>query len=300
MLRTVATLMDSAIDFAGLFPPAKMQMTDAIEEYLNLINGTENWIVNRFVCPATRLDELGKMLSTRNNTEAINLAVVSQGGLTLDTFETILESDAKLMNAFSIEFGQIATIEALELKVPTDDQLPKALKDLGSFSHIDVFAELPTDQSGFDGLAEVAATEWIGAKGRSGGIEPAMVPTSMLLAGFLKTCLDLQLRFKLTAGLHEPVRHFDKAVGTDVHGFGNVIGACLFHSAFDLSTSEIAEILERSELSWFEVSDDRIRIQNQDFSIDDLEEFRGDFEGFGSCSIQEPLEGMAKLGWLRD
>lgn len=292
--------MDSVIDYAGLFPPAKMPMADAVEEYLNLRNGTEKWIVNRFVCPAARLNEFGTVLSTQTNAEPIGIAVVGQGGLTLDLFETNLESDAKLMDAFINEFGHLATIEALELKVPADEQLPKALKDLESFSHVEVFAEVPMNQSGFDGLAEIASTEWIGAKGRSGGIEPAMVPSPMQLAGFLKTCLDLQLRFKLTAGLHEPVRHFDKAVGTDVNGFGNVIGACLLHSAFDLSTSEIAEILERIELSWMEFNDQSVRILNQDFSIGDLEEFRGDFEGFGSCSIQEPLEGMANLGWLRD
>lgn len=46
-------------DHAALFPPASMTMTEALREDRRLRAAPQRWLVRRFVCPLTRLEELG-------------------------------------------------------------------------------------------------------------------------------------------------------------------------------------------------------------------------------------------------
>lgn len=52
-------LLERLIDHAALFPPASMSMPDALAEDRRVRGGEAAWLVNRFVCPAARLGELG-------------------------------------------------------------------------------------------------------------------------------------------------------------------------------------------------------------------------------------------------
>jgi hypothetical protein len=52
-------LLERLIDHAALFPPASMSMPDALAEDRRVRSGEAAWLVNRFVCPASRLGELG-------------------------------------------------------------------------------------------------------------------------------------------------------------------------------------------------------------------------------------------------
>lgn len=50
------------IDYAGLFPPADLGMADAVAEYRAARAGAEAWMVERFLCPVGRLEELAAVL----------------------------------------------------------------------------------------------------------------------------------------------------------------------------------------------------------------------------------------------
>jgi hypothetical protein len=52
-------LLERLIDHAPLFPPASMSMEDALAEDARVRAADTGWIVGRFVCPASRLRELG-------------------------------------------------------------------------------------------------------------------------------------------------------------------------------------------------------------------------------------------------
>src|SRR5690606_4638017 len=78
---------------------------------------------------------------------------------------------------------------------------------------------------GMSGALDVLAEYDLRAKLRTGGATADAVPTERELADFLDACLDRQLPFKLTAGLHHPVRHTDAASGLEQHGFLNVLAA---------------------------------------------------------------------------
>src|SRR5580700_6454893 len=53
-------LLTELIDYAGLFPPAGLDMAAAVRNYASYLSGRYSWIVGRFVVPAGRLDEFAK------------------------------------------------------------------------------------------------------------------------------------------------------------------------------------------------------------------------------------------------
>ena len=52
------SLLDGIIDYAGLFPPARLPMDEAFSRFVEHRSSDDGWMLARFVCPAARLDEL--------------------------------------------------------------------------------------------------------------------------------------------------------------------------------------------------------------------------------------------------
>ncbi len=51
-------LLGRLIDHAPLFPPASLPLDEALEDHRRALASAESWMVARFVCPASRLDEI--------------------------------------------------------------------------------------------------------------------------------------------------------------------------------------------------------------------------------------------------
>src|SRR5262245_35312157 len=58
MLASVRALLTGIIDYAGLFPPAKLPFGEALRNYLRYCTEPESWMLGRFICTAARLREL--------------------------------------------------------------------------------------------------------------------------------------------------------------------------------------------------------------------------------------------------
>ena len=56
-MNPVHTLLRQSIDYAGLFPPAGLGMSAAVDNYLRYQTGPEAWALGRFIVPASRLVE---------------------------------------------------------------------------------------------------------------------------------------------------------------------------------------------------------------------------------------------------
>lgn len=50
MLRT---LLIHAVDYAGLFPPAKLDMETAVRNYASYQEGEHSWALGRFIVPVS-------------------------------------------------------------------------------------------------------------------------------------------------------------------------------------------------------------------------------------------------------
>ncbi len=55
---TVRALLAKSMDYAGLFPPAKLPLDETIAHYRDHLASPESWMLNRLVLPEDRLDGL--------------------------------------------------------------------------------------------------------------------------------------------------------------------------------------------------------------------------------------------------
>ena len=55
--RAIHALMSGLIDYAGLFPPAKLPMDKAVANYAKYLGSPESWMLGRFILPVSRLEE---------------------------------------------------------------------------------------------------------------------------------------------------------------------------------------------------------------------------------------------------
>ena len=55
--QSVRVLLANAIDYAGLFPPAALSMSEAVLNYAMYRNSNYNWMLGRFVVGISRLAE---------------------------------------------------------------------------------------------------------------------------------------------------------------------------------------------------------------------------------------------------
>jgi len=56
--RSLRVLLDSMIDYAGLYPPASLSMPDAVRKYESYRESEQAWMLGRFVVPAVQLGEV--------------------------------------------------------------------------------------------------------------------------------------------------------------------------------------------------------------------------------------------------
>ncbi len=294
MNASLERLLSGVIDYAGLFPPAQLDMSSSLEHYLRHKQGEEEWIVNRFVCPTSRLAELADALG-----EDTPLSVCGIGRPSQDrkSWDAALEQDAQDMNAFHERLPK-AEIEAYEIRIPAYRGLPQCIRDLKAFEGIDVFVELPWAAQMDDALSALADTEWLGVKARTGGAQADAFPSSDQLAGFLHGALSLDLDFKLTAGLHHAFPTRSDEMKVQMHGFLNVLTASTLIFSEDLPRAMAARILDDEDRLSFEFSNEGLRWRHHEAGLTEIEEVRDRFFGFGSCSIEEPLAELASEGLL--
>jgi hypothetical protein len=140
------------------------------------------------------------------------------------------------------------------------------------------------------------------AKFRAGGVTPEAIPAVQELAGFIVACAERRLPFKVTAGLHHPIRALHSltyrpdAPRAIMHGFLNVFLAAAFAWQGE---RDIEPILAETDPDAFRFGE---CAQWRDWSLDayQIREVRQRFaHSFGSCSFEEPVEGLQALGFLQ-
>jgi hypothetical protein len=56
--ESLRALLRNLIDYAGLYPPAALSLPVALTNYEQYLASPENWILNRLVLPATKIDDV--------------------------------------------------------------------------------------------------------------------------------------------------------------------------------------------------------------------------------------------------
>jgi len=300
----LSRLLSGSIDYAGLFPPASLPLSEAVETFKRYLNGRESWIVSSIVLPIDRLAEAARSLDDT----PFRLTAIPRRTEDSKLWLGRLEEDCGHLRSFLAARPQ-AALQALEILLPKPgdaDEIAKRIEMLAPLVHGHrVFLELPPGDTSFleDLAATIAALErhrlslW-GLKLRMGGTVPDAFPSTSTVAEVLATVRDHRVPIKFTAGLHHPLRHWNKDLGIHVHGFINVLMAAMFAHACRLPPDNIETILAEQGSKDFVFSGNVARWLDLPIRTELIEDLRRLVVGFGSCSVDEPLDDLRALGWV--
>lgn len=310
MTRSLRTLMTDLIDYAGLFPPAKLNMPAAVEEYARHRRGPNEWMLGRFICPVSKLDEFSAqaaalMPGTFATSGYREHADTQEPWLVSAIVDGPLESDLDAVYHFNRKHSKedhgLSRIDMVEIKTPepgfVDEALDVIPEDMFPFFEFPPPDKLPgADCRGF---VAALAGNGAGAKIRTGGLTPDAFPTCEYVAKFIRACVDADVPFKATAGLHHPVRHFSHSVKSEMHGFFNLFIAAGLMKAGRVDEPGMIQILRDQEAADFLFNDDTVGWKEHRLTVAQLAKVREAFAlSYGSCSFDEPIEDLKGMGLL--
>jgi len=290
---TLRTLLHSLVDYAGLFPPAALDMHAAVHEYAHHRAGEHAWMLGHFILPVSRLDEFAVSHAALGSSpvgDVWRLSALPGPDL-----------DATLATIAAFNTSTAAVVDTIELKVDTVPDLAAALAKIPAT--LTAYVELPIDDDLARRLA-VLSGAGARAKVRTGGVTEGAFPASHSLARFIQACADAAVPFKATAGLHHPLRgdyRLTYEAGSPhgmMFGFLNVFLAAAFARA-GLTLKELALLLEEKDADSFQFTETSASWRGKTVSRTEISAVRHHVAlSFGSCSFQEPVDDLRSLGLL--
>jgi len=283
-MRAIDRLLADLIDYAGLYPPASLDMHTAVRNYLEYARGTHARALGRFVVDLDRFPYLWD--AAGDYVRGMRLSVLARPHADWNDLRRLLDN-GYLIEAVETKAASAAEIEQLATRIP---------------AALATYFEVPAAAGAevFDAVAAAGGR----IKVRMGGATAEAFPSTESVAYMLEGIARRRLLFKATAGLHHPVRGRHTLTGNGdgptavMHGFVNLAcAAALLY--FGGEVEEARMVLEEEWPRDWKISPRSIVWQEYGWSGDELGEVRRKFfAGFGSCSFDEPMRDLEALGWL--
>lgn len=293
--ESVRALLAGAIDYAGLFPPSQLAMSEAVLNYATYRNSNYAWMLGRFVVTAARLDEFYESAAdfiSRDQRERWHIAVVAGE----DIVQTL-----KQVELFNLRNGEQALCDVLEVRANSVSKIDNTVNGLRPDTT--AYFEIPTGESMPDLIAALAMSGQR-AKIRTGGVTPDAFPTQGEIVRFVRTCLAANVPFKATAGLHHPLRCFrpltyeEISVMGRMHGFLNLFLMAGF-AREGFRSNVLEDVMEEEFNEVFHFENETVTWRDFSLGIAQIENLRHKgIHSFGSCSFDEPVADLQRLGIL--
>ncbi len=295
-MSAIRTLLAKSIDYAGLFPPAELDMGTALQNYARYLSGPSSWALGRFIVPVSRLAELELAL------QRIPGRRIERPRRFAALLGTDVEEDVRLLDAFNrrhLDLG--ATVDTVEVKATSETSIG-AITQMVPVS-FETYIEIPIDREP-SGLIAAIGQGGRRAKVRTGGVTQAAFPQTADLVRFLREATRQAVPFKATAGLHHPLRAAYQLTYAEGGPSGTMFGFLnLFVAVASLrsgmSDPEVAQVLEEGEADAFQADDSGITWRRRFLDLKALGDMRRlGMISFGSCSFTEPLSDLEALHLL--
>lgn len=298
---SLRALLTRIVDYAGLFPPAQLGMEEAVGNYAEYLLGPHAWMLGRFVVPAARLDEF--------ESAAVSHLPRGEGSRPWQVsalVSTDLRPDVDRMMEFNCSHWAVsatghAVIDAAELKVATVSEIEAAAVQLPrSFRS---FFEIPLERDP-DPLVAAVGRSGAAAKARTGGTAADAFPATDVVARFLDACVSAAVPFKVTAGLHHPVRGEYRLTYEQNAPCGTMLGYLnVFLAASALAAGQgmaaAKDVLTQSRLDTLTFDSDGATWDGREISTVAIQHARELAIAFGSCSFREPVDELIAAGILQ-
>lgn len=290
-VTALRTLLGGIVDYAGLFPPAGLDMPAAVHNYASYLTADDAWMLGRFVVPVARLMELDSALG------GMPVAPSHEWRLT-GVASREIDADVEDARAFNASHVSRARIDVLEARAPSLGEVDRVAAAVeNSFL---TFVELPLNVD-LDPLLAALKERGLNAKLRTGGMVRDAFPSADQVARFIRGCLRAGVPFKATAGLHHPLRAsyrltYDEGAPTGVmFGYLNVFLAAGL-MANGLSDEDAVRLLDERDATAFELRGDTVGWRGHLLTAEQAERVRERVAvSFGSCSYREPVDELRAL-----
>lgn len=279
MKRSLHAFLERILDYAGLFPPAALDLPTALANYERYRGQT---MLGGFVLNVARVAPLPE--------GEWPLVLVGSPVPSAHAGPRLAEADAEAVaGELGDRLGQDVRITSIEIaasEVPSG-QLP-------------IYAQLSDGVQVFYETRDLANLREAGLKIRTGGTTADKFPTAGELAALLAEWGLLTVPLKLTAGLHQPLPHYDPELEVRHHGFLNVFTAAMLARRDHLDVEQLKTILGYDRPDEFRFTDDALELRDHRLTTQELKDFRKIVTGFGSCSFDEPMETLRMHHFLED
>lgn len=269
-------IFDQILDDAALFPPGEAPAERAVPAHVEHHRSTHARYVGPFIAPASRMAEIA-ILAADAGRNRLDVALTFSDGP-----GTVAET---LAHAGSFDHIRVT---AVEVAIPADLTVTAAVSTLAAAvpESVHAFVEVPRDKRREELIAALAGTG-LRAKFRTGGVSADAYPGESELAEAIQLTVAHGVEFKATAGLHHAIRNTDPATGFEQHGFLNIIAA----------VAAAADAADPDDLAAILRSRDGIELAESvaALTVQQATDIRRRFLSFGTCSVVEPLEDLARL-----
>jgi hypothetical protein len=301
-----APLWRRLFDDAAIFPPGDAPLEEAVPAYAERAGTALGSYVGPFIAPAGRWAQLCAALPAGDPAGA-PLELSATSGADPQALAALLDAVAVAPRVAlrSVEVAPVSTgPEFAGILTALGDLLPAGVTG---------YLEVPLGPGFADAAAAVRAAGYR-IKIRTGGTVATAFPSAGDLAAALVACVRLALPFKLTAGLHNALRHRDGRTGFEHHGFLNVLAAVAVAlepagsgpaapqpvsgqpvsgpTAPQPDPRALAAILDDTDPA-------RVAGLVAGVPADRARRVRELFTSFGTCSIDEPLGDLVALGLIK-
>lgn len=264
-------------DDAALFPPGNAPMAEAVPAHRLYRTEWFAEFVRYFLVGAGHVDDL---VGLADPEAPLRVVLVAPGGPT-----TVGSGVRTIMDTFGL------LLEGIE--VAGDGEIGKAVAVLHEHlpemtaGYVEVLKG-----AGLDADLDNLAGTYGRPKFRTGGTAAHAFPDEAELAAFVHGCRIRELPFKVTAGLHNAVRHTDPTTGFEHHGYLNLMLAT-HHAVAGADPDALADVLAIRDSAELARMTHRLTLQQRT-------RLRGYLTSYGTCSVAEPLQDALTLGLLTE
>ncbi|HEY2799361.1 MAG TPA: hypothetical protein VGI85_02110, partial [Chthoniobacterales bacterium] len=215
-------LLEHAIDYAGLFPPASLALEPALQNQAAYLRSSDRWMLGAFILPVGKFDATREQLAQFSTEHPLQISALGPKELRAADFDDTFQNIAAAIEKFSAGQQGVVAITQFEMPLPLEveeELLGVAEESLGKLG-LKIFWEAAADDA--PAVIESLTGRGAGLKLRTGGVTADAFPSDAQIARALVATARYRVPIKFTAGLHHPVKKFHESVGTKMHGFLNV------------------------------------------------------------------------------
>ncbi len=299
---SLRALLAGSIDYAGLFPPATLELEPALKNHAGYMRLPESWMLGAFVLPVKKFPEIAAQLWAFGSSP-LCISALGQKTENAPQFIEALTIASQAIRKLEAKHDSSIKIAQIEMELPANAgaslaDTNKALSGL----EIPIFWEATADDAErtIEFIAERRRTGAgrFGFKLRTGGVVASAFPSSVQIARTLVAATRSQVPIKFTAGLHHPVRKFHSSVQTKMHGFLNVLGAGVLAAEHKWTQQQTAAMLEDEDGTSFVFDDGAFSWREWTITTERIKVHRNFITSFGSCSFDEPRDDLRALQFL--